>query len=394
MRVLAASLVALAAGCTFDSKLTPDGNNVTGEAGAVDPDAQPPDAPPLENCTNFSTVLNACEIGTYGAALSLSGSKVYDTGTHELADDPGGNPTTPMFRDVTIGGNQITLLVLEGFTLQSAARLRVIGPRAFGIVSTGTITIVGTIDATDGGAGARSATVCMTTSSEGKVGGNNNSGSGGASGGGGGGFRGMGGKGGLGDNNAQDIEGGAGGAALALAPTIIGGCPGGRGGNQQNQGTGGAGGAPGGGVLLISKMQLSIPGVVNAGGGGGKAGAGADGGGGGGGSAGMIVLEAPAIMINGFAVANGGSGGAGAGDAAGQDGNPGTISALSASGGLASGGGGSGGNGGATAQNNGLQPGNANDGGGGGGGGVGYVTMMGTMTITGIVSPPPTTWPF
>ena len=393
MRFPALSL--LLASCSFSTEI-PD-PNAMGEAGVASDGMQvQADATPLDGCTTFSTVVDTCNVGAYGPGMSINGMRRYNTDTHELSDDNGSNATTPMFRETMIGGNPITLLVVDGFTIQSMARLRVTGSRAFGIVSTGTISITGTLDGTAAGAGARTAMVCDDFAGE--PGRSNNQGSGGGSGGGGGGYREVGGRGGTGDNNGAQLAGGDGGEKANLAPTIIGGCPGGRGGNQMGGGTGGDGGGGGAGIFLTSAMTIGVGGAINVGGGGGKLGTAADGGGGGGGSGGMILVEAPAVTVTGTLAANGGSGGAGSGNLAGTDGGSGLAASGSAPVGQAAtgggGGGGDGGAGGSNGQNNGQQPANANGGAGGGGGGVGFISVKSlAQTITGTVSPSTTPWP-
>jgi hypothetical protein len=135
MRSLAMSL--LAAGCSFSTQIsnpTDDGGTTTSDGQMVQADALR-----LDGCTSFSTVVDTCNVGAYGPGMSINGNRRYNTDTHVLSDDNGANPTTPMYRETTIGGNPITLLVADGFTIQTVSRLRVVGTRAFGVVSTGTI---------------------------------------------------------------------------------------------------------------------------------------------------------------------------------------------------------------------------------------------------------------
>ncbi len=168
------------AGCGFSAQLGAD--EVPPEAGSNDGG---PDARPLDGCTTFSTVVDTCMVGAYGPGLTITGNRRYDTVSHTLADDPSGNnATTPMFFETTIGGNPITLVVVDGFAIDGSAKLRVTGARAFGVVSTAAIQIMGTLDGTNGGAGARSLQTCINAGSQGRDGADNNAGSGGASGGG------------------------------------------------------------------------------------------------------------------------------------------------------------------------------------------------------------------
>src|SRR5687768_4663573 len=130
MRLLVVSLGLTA--CTFSTRAAPDDaapGDAAGDAAA--------DARPLDGCTTFSTIVDSCALGAYGAGISISALRRYDTDTHELSDDNGANASTPTFREVTIGGNPITLIVTDAFTLQGGARLRVTGSRAFGVVASG-----------------------------------------------------------------------------------------------------------------------------------------------------------------------------------------------------------------------------------------------------------------
>jgi hypothetical protein len=385
MRWLAVSLGL--AGCSFSTEL-PNGD-LPGEAG-TNPDGMQVqvDARPLDGCTTFSTVVNTCNVGAYGPGMSINGNRTYDTVTHVLSDDNGNNPSTPMFRETTVGGNPITLLVADGFTIQNMARLRVVGARAFGVVSTGTISITGTLDATAGGAGARSAASCAAL-----AGGPGTNGNDGAGGGGGGAYGGDGGVGGKGDNNGTPRDGGMKGQKTSLAATIVGGCPGGKGGNNGGA-TGGNGGAGGGGVFLTSAQTMTIIGIINVGGGGGLRGLATDGGGGGGGSGGQILLESMVVTITGVLAANGGGGGGGAGGSAGTDGGTGVAATSAAPAGQTTSTGGTSGTPGAAGGNHdGIQPGDANGGAGGAGGGVGFISVKSTSPPGGIVSPSTTPWP-
>ncbi len=140
-------------------------------------------------------------------------------------------------------------------------------------------------------------------------------------GGSGGGYGGVGGRGGL---NGVNSTGPAFGDAQI---TKLAGGGGGGG------GSGGAGGAGGGAVQLVSNTSISIPGGINAGGCGGKTSSGTGNGGGGGGAGGTILLEAPAITINGKLAVNGGGGGGVGGSGVGADG---TLDRNPAAGGVGS----------------------------------------------------------
>ena len=169
-----------------------------------------------------------------------------------------------------------------------------------------------------------------------------------AGGGGGGGNTGMGGAGGLG---GTDGVGGSGGPSYSTDATqrLIGGSGGGSGGDGGIGEGSGPGGGGGGAIQIISRVGITIDGVIRANGGAGGN-AFSDCGAGGGGSGGTVVLEAAGmITISGFVVIQGGRGGANAsvgGGTAGAgasgltiDGEPGGVSATAGGGG---GGGGAG----------------------------------------------------
>src|SRR3954471_13370823 len=169
MRWLAAVMFV---GCGFTTpagSVTSDGRpggeaGVQAEAGAGD-DAPPPvDAAMIDGCTSFSSIINTCAVGGFGPGVSIAGNKQYNTNTHVLSDDPGGgNPTTPMFREDLINGGEVTLLVVASVSISGGNHLRVTGTRAFGIVASSSVTLAGDIDASNGGAGARTAAACGTS---------------------------------------------------------------------------------------------------------------------------------------------------------------------------------------------------------------------------------------
>lgn len=111
---------------------------------------------------------------------------------------------------------------------------------------------------------------------------------------------------------------GVGGAArsvygeASLTP-LLAGSGGGAGVSQCCRPSRGRGGDAGGALQISARcgVRIGATGVVDAGGGGGEGGAGA-GGGGGGGSGGAVLLEAPAVRLEGAVRANGGAGGNGA----------------------------------------------------------------------------------
>jgi len=171
----------------------------------------------------------------------------------------------------------------------------------------------------------------------------------------------------------------------ATVTKLTGGCRGGNGADNILNSGGGDGGHSGGAVMLLAMDTLTIDGVVNASGGGGS-GASGGAGGGGGGSGGMIVLDATTVSTPGKCFANGGGGGEGANLGNGRDGNTSGNPDQTGAGGK--GGASSGGDGGdsafgATAGGAGANGSRANvppgdGGGGGGGGGVGVIKIFGT----------------
>lgn len=214
---------------------------------------------------------------------------------------------------------------------------------------------------------------------------------GGGGGGGGGGFGVAGGGGGKGGNGAT---GSAGGPVVSPVTLIRGGCPGGKGGDGET-GSAGGGGDGGGAVVLLSGAMIQVTstgGVFASGAGGGGASSGPNrGAGGGGGSGGLLVLEAPAIDVQGTLTSNGGGGGGGGDAGGGQPGDNGTQQSYTqvANGGANEGAshGGPGGDGaflGSTADPGLDAP---NGGGGGGGGGVGVIWVKGTVSGGTKVSP-------
>lgn len=136
--------------------------------------------------------------------------------------------------------------------------------------------------------------------------------------GGGGGGNGTAGSPGAPPNASVSLPGAAGGAPQAAHfEPLIGGCPGGDDGMNGN-----AGGRGGAGIQLVSGISITVSstGALNVGGQGGGPNAG-------GGSGGTLVLQAPAIRLDGVVSANGGSGGA-----CSNNGNAGSIGTTPAPG--------------------------------------------------------------
>ena len=220
------------------------------------------------------------------------------------------------------------------------------------------------------------------------------------SGGGGGGY------GANGGNGGRFVGGNAPGAGVSWGDEtislLVGG--GGGGGGSGDAGSGGGfGGGGGGAVQIAANGNVSIrvsaaPSGINAGGCGGKGGL--DGGGGGGGAGGTILIEAPAVELDGtYLVVNGGGGGGGNGAPLyGNSGGWGSGRATPCPGpGPTDGDGGGGGASGATSRQgqNGQDAGSSGgyDSAGGGGGAVGRIRVntrfMGGVTVKNgaVVSP-------
>jgi len=209
---------------------------------------------------------------------------------------------------------------------------------------------------------------------------------GGAGGSAGGSFGTQGGKGGAGNGAQGGLQ------TTPLIPTFTrGGCAGTQGGDSAAKG--GIGGRPGGAIYFMSPTAIHIAsnGRVNASGAGALS-ADLAAGGGGGGSGGMIVLDAPSILIDGVMFALGGGGSSGGSTGLGGRGNDPTGPGLPGAGGLdpVGAGGGMGGTGAPLSPvSDQAGPGTASGGaagGGGGGGGIGIIRMSSGATL-----PPPTT---
>lgn len=185
--------------------------------------------------------------------------------------------------------------------------------------------------------------------------------------------------------NSETFAGGMPGPIIGSAASLLGGSGGGL---PSHPGTcmidGGAGG---GAIQLTAGVSIVFNGGIDASGGGGKGGAtcGSDGSGGaGGGAGGMVYLQSPMLLGQGYISANGGGGGEGAttgGAVAGVAGGEGHILDGGGAGGESGNTGGNGGDG-ADGTNTG-DPGEAgplegNGGGGGGGGGRIYVHTAGS----------------
>ncbi|MEO8801637.1 MAG: serine/threonine-protein kinase [Polyangiaceae bacterium] len=198
---------------------------------------------------------------------------------------------------------------------------------------------------------------------------------------GGGAFCGAGGAGGL--ANTTNGFGGATYGTATLVP-LVGGSAGGAGDLVA--------GAGGGAIELVAGTSIVVGpiGVVSVGGGGGSAGDTIHGSAGGG-SGGALLVEAPAVTIDGTLAANGGGGGGGSGAGMGADAHasriaaPGGFSGTSGAGGSGSAASTTAGSAGATGDPSGGK--NAPGGGGGGSGWVRINTERGEATLGGVLSP-------
>lgn len=360
------------AGCGFsgaaaaDGDLDPDGDEAVDGADDTMDDNPPIDTPP---CESYSSIFDTCSI-THGGPLVLTGENMFDTNSRELVHE--GTPISVTAVQQSVAGGPVALILAESVRLDPGAVLRVVGSLPFGLAAQQTIELGddAAIDASAGGAGAR-------TCSEPGVG---QADGGGASAGAGGGFGAAGGPGGAGDSDGGVTAGGAAGSMQPRPVAILGGCAGAAGGSESQAGAGGRAGAGGGAIYVAAResITLLVDARISANGQGGGGGCG-DCGAGGGGSGGMIFLEAATITAN-HLFANGGGGGkGGTSQDDGEDGEDGRNAVAAAAGGTSGHfNGGNGGDGGWRDSNAGGSPENAQPGGGGGGGGsVGYIRIVG-----------------
>jgi hypothetical protein len=378
-------LCAVGSGCSLVAALVE--SDVPGpDAGTrVDADLRP-DADPVCATWAFAPAhVDPCAIPAPTGGLVLgAGAWTFDTNTGVLVD-PQAAATSPTSALVTpVDGPEARVLSVDALVVAAGATLQVSGTRPLIILAWSTASIDGRVSvASNGGGPGAGADPVGCTAVAAQPGGADPEGAGG---GGGGGFGDAGASGGTGDNALT--TGGRGGAAAPSPIALRGGCAGAAGGNAQA----GAGGAGGGAIDLVARDQLTIAGVIQAGGAGGGPGLGGRGGGGGGGAGGLIELESQAIRLGGAAVltANGGGGGGGCDGTPASPGQDGRASAIVASGGAGQGMGAAGGAGAAlgSAAVAGI---GARRGGGGGGGGVGVVQIVGAtdLAATAVISPAP-----
>ncbi|HEY5938620.1 MAG TPA: hypothetical protein VIU61_28410 [Kofleriaceae bacterium] len=378
--------------CSFADDTCPSGQRYgdsSGGLGGVCVGDEPPSDARSDGVTASCVIdgLDLCD-ETPLPAIAVGASETIDTDT---------DPRCITFPQA--GGGDACLVYAQAISVAAGQTLSAIGSRPLVIASVASITLAGELDVSSRrggqtGAAANHSACTIDREAESDLGG--------AAGAAGGSFGGEGGDGGDGDtdnslgNDGNAVKGDA-SDALAAAPAFArGGCRGANGGNETGPGggNGGGGGASGGAALLVANDMIEVSGAIRAMGAGGSGG-GDQAGGGGGGSGGFIKLAATALTISGSISANGGGGGEGGCNCSGVEtpGNPGTDGALgtgAAGGGAgASGPGGDGGASGAATPPDGLDGSPSVVGSGGGGGGAGFVVFVGTVTITGVVSPPP-----
>jgi hypothetical protein len=276
-------------------------------------------------------------------------------------------------------GSPLTIIHLSELTIDTGATLTVTGSAVVFAVD-GNADLGGTIVAA---AGADHDTQCAA-SNRGEDGADSGSLIGGAGGGGGGAAADSGGDGGNGAGTQAGGHGKHGGKLTSMLSPLRGGCRGGQGGRFNGTGAAAAPGR-GGGALQIStnaKLTLTAGSMLDAAGRGGSGGPAGHIGGGGGGAGGGILLEGPAIQLDGTAVlcADGGSGGEGGGSTAvGNNGNPGACTGNTAAQtifqGTYGGAGGDGSYAGMTGGGNASNSSGSDGAGGGGGGGVGWIRI-------------------
>ena len=375
-RVTLVALVALVAACSFRP------GAASGDAaihdGAVDSfgDARRDAVGALDTC--LGAFEHVC-VGTPTVAATLPGGPL-DTDSSNLC----------------VGysiASQIPVCVIAGTSITAASGVTTVvrGSRPLILLSTGTITIAGTLDLSSTRTGSQGAGSDPVACAAQMVAPTASGGTGG--GGAGGSFGGIGGDGEKGGDSAA--LGGKAPAADGSTERLRGGCPGYAGAGT----TGGAGGHGGGAVYVLATGNVTVSGTINASGAGGGAGTMPGGGGAGGGTGGLLAFEANFITVMGSAkiFANGGGGGESANNT--TNGNPGNEApAPGTAGAGGSGGNSDGGNGGdgtaGMARN--AMPGHAGQntgGGGGGGGGAGLIKnySSGQTGMTGPnVAPPPT----
>lgn len=289
------------------------------------------------------------------------------------------------------GGPALYVIATDGdLTIPQSLTINAVGSRPLVFVVRGRMTVAGRIDVaangTSSGAGAPACLagqgVAVPSRPASEV----------LGGGGGGGFGLAGGRGSW-FNGAWTLAGQPEGGP-ELTP-LRGGCPGG---NSHRASSVARGGGGGGALQLSASGALIVEGTgkLSAGGGGGARAELDVSGGGGGGSGGALLLEGATITLRSGSVvtANGGGGGQGQNTSSGSAGSDATESTSAAAGGCNNVCGYCGGSGGArssAASDAATTSGCSGSGGGGGGGGVGRIRFnAANCTVSGTVSPAPT----
>ena len=355
-------ILALLAGCDFNPvSVTSDATTTDGPG--IDSPPLVIDAPPGATCVGSGAfeVCLAPDVPVVDQTL---------TGTFDTDTGPCANPNDVGF---TTNGLHPAVCFVIGTSI-TVNGLDVRGVRGLVLVSTGSITITGTVDLSpnSGNPGSGARPTCTFGSNPGEK-----------AGGAGGSFQGIGGQGG----NGQEAGGTAG--MVEMSPSAFhGGCPG-----QNGSGDAGAPGLGGGAFYAGASASLTLSGAtIDASGAGGEGGD-TQSGGGGGGSGGLVYLHggASTTAVGAIVMANGGGGGgAGTNNTAGQTGSDPDRTDPTAvpAGGDSPGGGGNGGPGFPGATRGGQDSTDSNQGGGGGGGGSGHIVTNRALTDA-LVSPAP-----
>jgi hypothetical protein len=351
-------MLALVAACSFRH-----GVGIGGGSG----DAPTGNDGPQVICYGTGLAVEVCTAAPPSGTLALGGTRTVHT-------DPGSTDCAQLVG--TTAGNYCAILATD---VDIAGKLVATGSRPLVIVSTGSMTVSGTIDVASHIAGNKGPAANIGTCGSSDASASTGGGAGGSLGSPGG--------------NGGSSPGGVAGPAITVT-TLRGGCPGTIG-KDYFSGVSGPPGDGGGAIDLIAVTSITITGVIDASGAGGWGGGPNNNGGQGGGSGGVIALDAPSILFSGTPrlFANGGGGGGGSDNFVGSFGFNGGDPTDPSSGGGPGGGttdGGIGGEGGWATRSG--QPGADamnGAGNGGGGGGVGVIRVFQSPAPAGgAVSPP------
>lgn len=347
-----------------------DAGNVPGDAGDAGADAapklpfQPANIPPPD----FT--------GT--GTLDLAGSCVLDTtdGSISCAVSPSPPYHFATVAQTTPGAPEVAVFAAASIRVEASAQVRVEGSLPAVLVSATTLDVYGGIDASAGYRRGYAGGASGVDGSRGGGAGGGNPDMPNGNGASGGSFCGLGGAGGI--VTAPAVAASPPYGTAQLVPLVGGSAGGGCGGTEP-------GGSGGGAVQLVAGTEITVGqgAVVNVGGGGGTEGYPC-----GGGSGGAILLEAPTVTMAGILAANGGAGAENNNYGKSQSGQPSTMAAVpngpNAGAGSA-----------ATMINGGSAATTGNSSSvGAGGGGAGRIridTATGVATITGTISPDPST---